>query len=147
MRLLDYPPVWLFAFLGLAWAQAALLPTPFGAAWAPWVGAGLALVGLGLMGAALPQFLRARTTVMPDQQPAALITTGPYRFSRNPIYLGDVILYAGLAIRWQAWAALLLLPVLAWVLSWRFIRPEEARLRARFGADFDAWAARTRRWL
>jgi len=147
MRLLDYPPIWLFGCLGLAWAQATLLPTPLGAQWAPAVGAGLALAGGALMLAALPPFLRLRTTVVPHRAPSALITTGIYRISRNPIYLGDLLILAGLAIRWEAWPSLILVPAFMAVLTSRFIRPEEARLRAAFGPAFEAWAARTRRWI
>lgn len=147
LRPLDYPPVWLAGFLGLAWAQAALLPTPWGAGWAPAAGGLIALAGGALMLAALPQFLRLRTTLVPHRAPSALITSGIYRLSRNPIYLGDVLILAGLTIRWQAWAALLLVPVFAAVLTARFIRPEEARLHAAFGPAFAAWTARTRRWL
>ena len=147
MRWLDYPPVWLFGFLGLAWAQAVLIPTPWGGDWAAPVGAGIALAGGALMLAALPPFLRQRTTIVPHRAPSALITSGIYRLSRNPIYLGDLLILAGLAIRWQAFAALLLVPVFMAVLTSRFIRPEEARLRAGFGPEFDAWTARTRRWI
>jgi protein-S-isoprenylcysteine O-methyltransferase Ste14 len=147
MRFLDYPPVWLMGFLGLAWAQSAMLPTPWGGGWAPVLGGLLALAGAAAMAAALPQFLRARTTLVPHRAPSALITGGIYRLTRNPIYLGDVLILAGLALRWQAFPALLLVPVLMAVLTRRFILPEEARLRAAFGAAFDAWAARTRRWI
>lgn len=147
MQMLDYPPIWLFGFLGLAWAQAVLLPTAWGEGWAPVVGGLVALAGAGVMVAALPQFLRARTTMVPHRDPAALITSGVYRISRNPIYLGDVLIFAGLAVRWQAWVAFLLVPLFMAVLTRRFIRPEEARLHARFGQEFTSWAARTRRWI
>lgn len=147
MRHLDYPPVWLLAFLALAWAQSALLPTRWAGDWAATAGGLVALLGAGLMLAAIPAFLRARTTVIPHRTPSALVTSGLFRFSRNPIYLGDVLILAGLAMRWQAWPALLLVPLFVRILTRRFIEPEEARLRAAFGAAFDAWAARTRRWL
>ena len=147
MRMLDLPPVWLIGFLGLAWAQTVLLPTPWAGDWAAVAGAAVALAGAAVMLLALPQFLRMRTTVIPHRQPSALITGGVYRLSRNPIYLADVLILAGLAIRWQAWVALVLVPVFVMVLTRRFIEPEEARLRAAFGPAFDDWAARTRRWI
>jgi protein-S-isoprenylcysteine O-methyltransferase Ste14 len=147
MRFLDYPPIWLAGFLGLAWAQSVLWPMGFGAGWAPVAGGLIALAGAGVMAAALPQFLRARTTIVPHRAPSALITSGIFRLTRNPIYLGDALILAGLAIRWQAWAALVLVPVFMRVIDRRFIRPEEGRLRAAFGAEFEAWAARVRRWL
>lgn len=148
LRFLDYPPVWLLAFLGLGWAQAAWLPLGQGTVgWAVPLGSVLALAGVALMLLALPQFLRAGTTVVPHRAPAQLITQGVYRLSRNPIYLGDALLLAGLLLRAEAWPALILVPAFVLVMNRRFIEPEEARLRAAFGADFDAFAARTRRWI
>lgn len=151
VRYLDYPPVWLVGFLALAWAQTVLLPTPWAGDrfgdWAALAGGAVALAGVVLMLLAAPQFLRAGTTIVPHDAPSALITGGIYRLSRNPIYLADVLILAGLVIRWQAWPALLLVPLFVRVLTLRFILPEEARLRAAFGPDYDAWAARTRRWI
>lgn len=147
MRHLDYPPVWLIGCLLLARAQAALWTPGSGAPWAFWAGGALVLAGLGLMLAAVPQFLRRGTTVVPHRPPSALVTGGIYRISRNPIYLGDVLLLAGFVLIWGAWPSLVLVPLLAFVLQRRFILPEEARLQAAFGDDFRAYRARVRRWL
>ena len=147
MSWLDYPPVWLIAALGLAWAQAELVPLGPGWGWTHGVGGAVALLGAGLMLAALVPFLRAGTTVVPHRQPSALVVSGVFRISRNPIYLGDVLILAGLSLRWEAWLGLVLLPGFVWVLRRRFIEPEEARLRAAFGAEYVAWAARVRRWV
>jgi protein-S-isoprenylcysteine O-methyltransferase Ste14 len=147
-RLLDMPPVWLALFVALAWVQARYLPV-----W-PWsypmidllagvlVGAGLLLMGL-----ALAEMRRARTTIIPHLPPDALVTTGVFNRSRNPVYLGDTLVLAGLVLFWRAWPSLLLVPLFMWLVTDRFIRPEEARLRARFGAQFEHWARRVRRWL
>ena len=89
----------------------------------------------------------ARTTVIPRRNPAALVTGGVFRLTRNPIYLGDAALLTGAILWWDAPAALPLVPAFVWLITRRFIRDEEARLRAAFGADFDRWAARVRRWL
>lgn len=147
MRHLDYPPVWLLAFLALAWAQAALVPLPLAGPWIETAGAAIALAGAALMAAALPAFLTARTTVIPHREPAALITGGIYRLTRNPIYLGDLLILAGLVLRAQAWPSLVLVPLFVLVMNRRFIEPEEARLRAAFGPAYTAWAANTRRWI
>ena len=147
MRWLDYPPVWLVAFLGLGWAQVALMPAQGPGAWPGWLGGALILAGVALMLAAVPQFARAGTTVVPHRAPSALVTGGVYRLSRNPIYLADVLLLAGFFLRWEAWLSLLLVPVFVWVLEVRFIRPEEARLHRAFGDDFSAYCARVRRWI
>ncbi len=145
-RPFDLPPLWLLAFALLARAQARLLPIDPGTAGRI---AGWALVagGLALALAAVVALLRARTTLVPHREASALVTGGIYRFSRNPIYLGDVLVLAGLCLIWGAIAGLVLVPLLWLVLDRRFVRPEAARLRARFGPAFDAWAARTRAWI
>lgn len=142
----DYPPVWLLAFLGLAWAQDRLLPVGEpGALGRP--GTALAIGGAVLMGWAAVQFPRAGTTIVPHETPRALIKTGPYRFSRNPIYLADAMVLAGLILRWGAWPSLVLVPLFVIVITRRFVEPEEARLRARFGPAWEDWAGRVRRWI
>lgn len=149
MRWLDYPPIWLIAFLALAWGQSWAVPDagPGAMSWTGPVGGVLVLAGVTLMLLAAPQFVRRRTTVVPHRAPEALITEGIYRFTRNPIYLGDVFILVGLVLRWEAWVSLLLVPVFVWVLEVRFIRPEEARLHHAFGDDFTAYRARVRRWI
>ncbi len=146
MKWIDLPPLWLALFAALGLAQAEWRPFgAFGAA-GDWVGAGLVAAGIGLAVAAAVEFRRARTTIIPHGQPSAIVTSGVYRLSRNPIYLGDALILAGLGLRWDSVLALGLVPVFVAVITARFIRPEEARLRARFGAAFDAWAARVQRW-
>jgi len=148
MRWIDIPPVWLAGLAALAWLQADRLPV--GPPGGGWVGlpAGM-LVGGGalVMALAVVEMQRARTTVLPHGEPAALVTSGVFRVSRNPIYLGDAMVLAGLALYWGAWPSLALVALFVWLATDRFIRPEEARLRARFGAAFEAYARRTRRWL
>jgi protein-S-isoprenylcysteine O-methyltransferase Ste14 len=144
---LDLPPVWLVACLLLAWAQTAWIPGPALPAWTGLAGAGLALSGLALILAAALQMGRARTTVIPRRDPSALVTTGAFALSRNPIYLGDALILAGLCLRWGAWSGLVLLPAFMILIARRFIAGEEARLAASFPRDFAVWSASTRRWL
>jgi protein-S-isoprenylcysteine O-methyltransferase Ste14 len=143
---LDYPPIWLLAALSLAWAQAQALPVA-GPGWFVPLGTGLALAGAAIMAVAAIEFLRARTTIVPHRMPDALITGGLYRLSRNPIYLADALILAGLCLRWGAWPSLVLVPVFTAIITRRFIRPEEARLRAAFGAGYDSYRAQVRRWI
>jgi len=146
MKWIDLPPVWLALFVGLGWAQATWWPVgSFGRA-GDWLGGALVVAGLGLAVAAALEFRRARTTIMPHEEPSAIVTSGIYGFSRNPIYLGDALILTGLGLRWDSVLALVLVPVFVAVITARFIAPEEGRLRARFGAEFEAWAARVRRW-
>lgn len=147
MKWIDLPPVWLALFVALGWVQADWWPlVSFGKA-GDWVGGALVVTGLVLAVAATVEFRRARTTIIPHAMPSAIVTSGVYRFSRNPIYLGDALILAGLGLRWDSVLALVLVPVFIAVITARFIFPEESRLRARFGAAYDEWAARVRRWV
>ena len=142
-KLFAYPQVWLVIFAGLAFLAGRIVPMPA----APLPGWALVAAGLALMATAAVTMLRAGATVDPTRQPTALVTHGIFRLSRNPIYLGDVLIVAGLCLVWQPLAALVLVPGFLLVIDRMFIRQEEAWLRARDIAGFDAWAARTRRWL
>lgn len=145
-QMIDLPPLWLTLFAGLAWGQARLWPAG-DATWADGLGAALVALGLALAVAAAVEFRRRRTTIIPHRQASALVTGGVYRLSRNPIYLGDALILAGLALIWGAWSGLVLVPAFMAVISARFIGPEEARLRTAFGPAFEDWAGRTRRWI
>ena len=149
MRQLDLPPVWLAGAVVLAWLQARYLPLglSFGGAWSDFVGGLLVGGGILLMVLGLVELRRGRTTIHPHHEASRLVQTGIFSRSRNPIYLADVLILAGLALRWDAVLSLALVPVLFWVLETRFIIPEENRLRRQFRADFARYAQKTRRWL
>lgn len=147
MRTVDLPPVWLVAFLALTWAQARFFPTPFPQPLGRDIGALAVVVGILVTIAAALQFRRHRTSVIPHQTPSALITTGVYGRSRNPIYLADVLFLTGFALWTGALLGLALVPVLVAVLTRRFIEPEERRLASTFGQAYTDYAAATRRWL
>jgi protein-S-isoprenylcysteine O-methyltransferase Ste14 len=144
---LDYPPVWLLGALGLARAEVTLLGPAFQIGVLGLLGNALFWGGLAIMAVAALSFLRARSTIVPHETPAKLITGGLYRLSRNPIYLADLMLLGGLALVWGSVAGLVLVPVLGRILTRRFIEPEEARLRAAFGPEAEAFFQRTRRWI
>ncbi|MDP4033771.1 MAG: isoprenylcysteine carboxylmethyltransferase family protein [Pseudorhodobacter sp.] len=146
-RLLDWPPIWLMAFLALVWGLDRVLPWGLFGPAGKTVGAGLALVGLTLMVAAVVQMRLARTTIIPRRQPGTLMTGGVFRLSRNPIYLGDALVLAAAILWWDVPLAAPLLPVFMLIIQFRFILGEEDRLRAGFGAAFADWSRRTRRWI
>ncbi|MEL6610021.1 MAG: isoprenylcysteine carboxylmethyltransferase family protein [Pseudomonadota bacterium] len=146
LKWVDIPPVWLVAFLVVGWLVAQALGTQSDWRWRL-EGGSLVAIGVGLMVWAVVTMARARTTVIPHMSPDALVTDGPFRFSRNPIYLGDGLVLAGAVLWWGAWPLLVLVPVFGWVITARFIRAEEARLISHFGPQFHAWAAKTRRWI
>jgi len=149
MKWIDIPPVWLLGCIVLAWVQSAYygLGLSFGGVWADFAGGLLVGGGLVLMALAFAEFRRHRTTIIPHQEAERLIQTGIYRRSRNPIYLGDMLILAGLILRWDAVLSLPLLPVLLWVLETRFVIPEENRLRRKFRAEFGRYCLKTRRWV
>ena len=90
---------------------------------------------------------RRETTILPHRAASSLVIEGPYRFSRNPIYIAHVTLVLGVGLILAAPFIVALTPLLALVLQKLSIEPEERHLRAQFGADFDAYVARTPRWL
>lgn len=111
------------------------------------IGFGFGGLGLVLVVSALVALRRGGTTVMPHGQSTALIEHGPYARFRNPIYLGEVLLLLGLAqLTLNIWfvAAAAVFAVLVTALQ---IIPEERHLAARFGAAYDAYKQRTRRWI
>ena len=147
-KLIDIPPMWLALFLAMAWVQSVRWPLgPSGMALVDLAAGVLVGGGILLMGLALWEMRRARTTVMPHLDADALVTSGVFARSRNPIYLGDVSLLTGLILYWNAWPSLVLVPLFVWLITDRFIRPEEDRLRRRFGRQYEHWAQRVRRWV
>ena len=149
MRWLDIPPVWLAAALAVAWWQSGQFSygLSFGGAWADFLG-GL-LVGAGVLLALLAvyEMRRQRTTVVPHREAQALVSTGIFSRTRNPIYLGDLLILVGFILSWDAVLSLPLLPILLWVLEKRFVIPEEDRLRRKYRAEFARFCEKTRRWL
>ncbi|MFP4166036.1 MAG: methyltransferase family protein, partial [Opitutales bacterium] len=75
------------------------------------------------------------------------ITDGVFRYSRNPLYLGEVLMLLGLAALLGTWQALLPIPVFLAIIQWMFILPEEQLLKNRFDAQYAAYCNRVRRWL
>lgn len=149
MRRIDIPPVWLAGFAVLAWAQARVLPLGLSLEGPVTDLLSGILIGGGVLLALLAvlEFRRHRTTVLPHETPSAMVQGGIYKRSRNPIYLGDVLILAGLILRFDAVLSLVLIPVFVWLLERRFILPEEDRLRRTFRADFARYENKTRRWI
>ena len=93
------------------------------------------------------EFRRARTPIGPDEPVSGLVTTGPFRYSRNPMYLSLLVMQLGAGI-WlnNVWVVMLLAPVTAWVRWWAIAR-EERYLHGKFGQAYLAYQAKVRRWL
>lgn len=142
----DLPPIWLLGALALCWALAQVFPlVRFGSF--PGVSMVLWVVACAIVAWSAIWFRRKRTTIEPHHDPSALIKEGPFRLSRNPIYLAMVIIAWGAVAWWGAASAIVVPVVLAWILSRRFIAPEEAALRRAFGPEAETYFTATRRWV
>jgi protein-S-isoprenylcysteine O-methyltransferase Ste14 len=110
-----------------------------------------ALIGfaiwLALDGAAMLHFRRARTSMIPMKPSSALVTSGPYGFTRNPMYLGMAVLYAALALALGVIWALAFLPVVIFAVDRLVIAREEPYLERKFGDNYRDYKRRVRRWL
>lgn len=113
--------------------------------WLGWTIVGGAFLVLGLWPVVL--FRRSGESEIPWKPTHAIVERGPYRFTRNPMYLQMVLICIGLALLLETWWVLLLTPAIAWALQRFAIRPEEAYLERKFGDSYRAYKARVRRWI
>ena len=151
LKWIDIPPIWLAGFMALTWVAAnaaswALPSVPMTLPVLHFAGGLLVGAGLLLIILAILEMRRARTTPIPKMEPAALVTSGIFGRTRNPIYLGDVLVLIGVSLRW-GWPGLVLVPLFMAIIVDRFIKPEEATLQSKFGPEWTAWSAKVRRWM
>jgi len=107
------------------------------------------LLALGIALAAWAQwiFRKEHTTTDPTQTSSRLVTWGPYRFSRNPMYIGLFLVFTGLSgVFTLVWSILCLIPVFYYV-NWIVIPVEEAQLRKTFGEAYEQYSRKVRRWI
>ena len=150
MRFLIPPYLVLLLFLSLG-GLYALHPPGLTAmhAGGPPIGEIALVFGLGvllLIGARI-QFARSGSEIMTFATPRSLVTTGLFRYSRNPMYLGFTLLLVGAALAVNTWCALLAPIVFFAAAQYWYIPAEESAARAAFGPDYEAYLARTRRWF
>lgn len=111
------------------------------------LGIGCVALGVAVAFAAVHRFRSASTTLQPWEPTTALVTGGPFRFSRNPIYLGYTLLYLGVGFWVNSLWPLLLLPGVLWLMHRLVIHREEAYLEHQFGEGYLAYRRSVRRWL
>jgi protein-S-isoprenylcysteine O-methyltransferase Ste14 len=111
------------------------------------LGGVLTAAGAGLIGWAVGTMRAAGTDPRPDTPTSVLVTAGPYRHSRNPIYLGLASIYTGLMLVFGTPWPMLFLPAVLAVIREGVIAREERYLAARFGDSFSDYTARVRRWM
>jgi protein-S-isoprenylcysteine O-methyltransferase Ste14 len=110
---------------------------------------GILLTANGALLMVWPQliFRKHHTTTVPSETPTAFVSSGPFRFSRNPMYLGLFLFFAGLSLEFTfVWSILLLIFVMYYVNS-KVIPAEEEQLRKNFGEAYDQYSRRVRRWI
>jgi protein-S-isoprenylcysteine O-methyltransferase Ste14 len=148
-RWMKIPPPALFVLSFVAGVQMQrLLALPFPLDGSGRV-AGIALVAAAalLLAPAPLLFLLHRTTIVPHHSARSLVTRGPYRITRNPMYLALTVGYAGLALALGRLWPLLFLPLPVWVMHTKVIPFEEATLARLFGDEYRAYQKRVPRWI
>ena len=142
------PPLFYIAAIGGGALLRRSMPLPIG--WdVPRVIAAWAFIALfaGLMTWSFIWFARKKTTIIPDKPATALVVGGPFRFTRNPLYVSMALLTVGVGLWLNTWWVLILLVPAIALVDRLVIAREEAYLRRRFGAEYDAFTAQVRRWL
>ncbi|MGA7194940.1 MAG: isoprenylcysteine carboxylmethyltransferase family protein [Anaerolineales bacterium] len=142
------PPLVFLGYLIGALILNWIVPFP-----APWtlvlrVIGGLAVIaGILLVVSAFTQMRRAHTPVDPRQPVTAFVADGPYRFTRNPIYLGFFLIYLGFTLLAGTLWGLIASPFLIWTITQEAIRAEEIYLTEKFGEQYKQYRARVRQWI
>lgn len=143
-----WPPVAIGLPLLAGWVATQLWDDPVElGGWRGPVGWVLMALFLGWNGWSLWLFRRHSTGLLPGQPTYSMIESGPYRLSRNPLYVGLLVLYVGLALLAPTFWGLVLFPIAVLLVHWGAILPEERYLSERFGAPYDDYRRRVRRWL
>ena len=147
-----FPPPFLFvAGLALGFLLDRCWPVPWiPASWGTYrfaLGWGIVALGLGLGAWGFITFLRARTAILPHHPASRLVYAGPYRYTRNPMYVGLTGGYLGIAVLIDSLWPLLFLPAVLAALYRFVIRREERYLTAEFGAAYEDYRRKVRRWL
>ncbi len=142
------PPILFLGYLVSAIVLQWIVPFPF-----PWaiplriLGGALLIAGLLLAASAIREMRRMHTTPDPDQPVTALVTSGPYRFTRNPIYLGFLLIYLGFTLLAGTLWGLILSPFLIGTITRWVIHAEEFYLEDKFEEEYAAYRARVRQWI
>ena len=147
-RRMALPPLLLLAALATMLAPHMLLPLPPLLLF-PWraPGAVFGTAGVALVLWAGTIFTRVGTAIHPLARSSFLVRSGPFRFSRNPIYLGMVLILTGAALALGSATPWLIIPVFIGALAHQVIAGEERKLTAEFGAQYLEYCTRVRRWL
>jgi len=145
MKKLDLPPVWLLLCALVAWAISLVLPL-YSFHVNRWFIGVLVVIGVLLVVWAGIWFRLSKTPIEPRQTPETLVSKGPYRLNRNPIYTGMTIILLALALYLGEISALIAVFAYPIIITLRFIRAEEQTLLHNFGEEAQRYFSRSRRW-
>lgn len=145
------PPLIFFGLLILGFIIEFYWPTriltPAHAVVARTAGVLITIAGLVLFASAVGTFRSVGTSVVPMKPTTALALSGPYRFTRNPIYLAMAVVTAGIALLANALWPLMMTPILMVLLTYTAILHEERYLAMKFGEPYTTYMSRVRRWM
>ena len=143
-----HPPVVALMFIVIAYFLGRFVPLPFFApAVLRYLGLALTFVGFLLGIGAFIEFRKARTTLDPHGSSRQVVTSGVYRFTRNPIYLGFLLMVIGLPLNSGLYWGIVMAPFYVFLMNRLLIRHEEAYLERKFGKAYTGYTSRVRRWL
>jgi protein-S-isoprenylcysteine O-methyltransferase Ste14 len=146
-----FPPPFIY-LLGLALAFGLNRAVPLWLMspeprWMFRLGIALVIAGFLLALSGIVTFRRRGTAIIPHHPASTIVTSGPYRFTRNPMYIGMTCVYVGVSFLLDSWWAFGLLPVVMLIIDRQVIAREERYLASAFGAEYGAYRARVRRWI
>ena len=145
LKHLNIPPVWTLIAIAATIVLHYLYPLVIFNFRA--IDMGMVMAGLYLIVAPVVWFKREKTTIIPRQKPAALISEGPFRLSRNPMYLGMVVLTFGIGVTLGSIQAVIPAIWLFFFLQKNYVIPEERKLREGLGREAEDYFATTGRWI
>lgn len=144
---IPWPPLLYGGFGALAILLQFYIPLPWPMPAMAILGSLLFLAGLATDLGTMLLFVKRKANILPHKAATRLITDGPFRFSRNPIYVGNTLMLAGAGLGFSSLWLLIAAALAALATHHLAILREEAHLKAKFGAEWEAYAARTPRWL
>ena len=148
IRPMVHPPVVASMFIVIAYFLGRFAPLPFVApVILRYFGLAMTLVGFLLGIGSLIEFRKARTTLDPHGSARNLVTTGIYRFTRNPIYLGFLLMVIGLPLNSGLYWGIVMAPFYVLLMNRLIIEHEEKYLEKKFGKNYTVYKSRVRRWL
>ena len=115
--------------------------------WANIIGSIFYFVGIVFIFPAMFEFVKSKNTIITAKPATSLQTKGIYSYSRNPMYIGVLLIYLGLTLQFGNWWTLILAPFLVAFITYRVIRPEERYLTRAFGDEYTNYQKQVRRWI